>query len=69
MVPNSALFESCLELLAEMVPVIPGMLSHPGELSACSHDVICDLCLELAGANICKPVKCGRRLLLCYCEL
>lgn len=24
---------------------------------------------ELAGANICKPVKCGRRLLLCCCKL
>lgn len=32
-----------MEIGAERVPVIPGMLSHPAKLSARSHDVICEL--------------------------
>lgn len=34
---------AAVELVAETVPVVPRMLSHPGELFACSHDVTCEL--------------------------
>lgn len=33
---------AAVDLVAETVPVIPGMLGHPGERSARSHDVICE---------------------------